>query len=158
MRRKWHILYYETAGGKCLIQDFIDSRKGRDQAKIFSWLALLEEHGANLPRPYSDILTEGVHELRIKLSGEQVRMLYLFFYEEEKKLAELSLKIFDTREHLGLSQKEVAKRASITQQQLSKLENGINCTMSTFLKVCNALSIKINIEPPKTSGYRVISV
>ena len=92
--------------------------------------------------------------LKEKLKDKRFRELY----EEEKKLAELSLKIFDTREHLGLSQKEVAKRANITQQQLSKLENGINCTMSTFLKVCNALSIKINIEPPKTSGYRIISV
>src|SRR4030065_1081784 len=92
--------------------------------------------------------------LRERLKDTKFRKLY----EEERKLAELSLKILDTREHLGLSQKEVAKRAKITQQQLSKLENGINCTVSTFLKVCNALSIKINIEPPKTSGYRVISV
>ncbi|MDP3298300.1 MAG: helix-turn-helix transcriptional regulator [Thermodesulfovibrionia bacterium] len=63
--------------------------------------------------------------------------------------AELSLKILDTREHLGLSQKEVAKRAKITQQQLSKLENGINCTMTTFLKVCNALGIKVELESPR---------
>jgi len=82
MNRKWHILYYETAGGKCQIQDFIDSRKDRDQAKIFSWLALLEEHGPNLPRPYADLLTDGIHELRIKLSGDQVRMLYFFCFKD----------------------------------------------------------------------------
>jgi len=83
--------------------------------------------------------------LKEKLKSEKFKKLY----EEEQKLAELSLSIIDTREHLGLSQREVAKRAKITQQQLSKLENGINCTMVTFLKVCYALGIKVDIEPPK---------
>lgn len=35
-----------------------------------------------LPRPYSDILRDGIHELRIKLSGDQVRILYFFIYQE----------------------------------------------------------------------------
>lgn len=85
--------------------------------------------------------------LKEKLKNEKFRKLY----EEERKLAELSLKIINTRERLGLSQQEVAKKAKITQQQLSKLENGINCTMSTFLKVCHALGIKVELEPPKTT-------
>ena len=83
--------------------------------------------------------------LKEKLKSENFKKLY----EEEQKLAELSLRIIDTREHLGLSQREVAKRARITQQQLSKLENGINCTMATFLKVCHALGIKVEIESPR---------
>jgi len=84
--------------------------------------------------------------LRERLKDTKFRKLY----EEEKKLAELSLKILDTREHLGLSQKEVARKAKVTQQQLSKLENGINCTVTTFLKVCNALRIKVELESPRT--------
>lgn len=84
--------------------------------------------------------------LRERLKDAKFRKLY----EEEKKLAELSLKILDTREHLGLSQKEVARKAKVTQQQLSKLENGINCTVTTFLKVCNALRIKVELESPRT--------
>lgn len=84
--------------------------------------------------------------LRERLKDTKFRKLY----EEEKKLAELSLKILDTREHLGLSQKEVARKAKVTQQQLSKLENGINCTVTTFLKVCNALGIKVELESPRT--------
>ena len=80
-----------------------------------------------------------------KLKDTHFRQLY----NEERQLAELALKILDTREHLGLSQKEAARKAKITQQQLSKIENGINCNISTFLKVCNALGIKIDIEPPK---------
>jgi len=83
--------------------------------------------------------------LKKKLKNEKFKRLY----EEEQKLAELSLRILNTREHFGLSQRDVARRAKITQQQLSKLENGINCTMGTFLKVCNALGIKIDLELPK---------
>jgi len=83
--------------------------------------------------------------LKEKLKDKRFRELY----EEEKRLAELSLKILDTREHLGLSQMEVAKRAKITQQQLSKIEHGFNCNIATFLKVCNALGIKITLERQK---------
>jgi hypothetical protein len=82
MKRKWHVLYYETSDGMCPLQDFIDSRKDRDQAKIFSWLSLLEEQGPNLPRPYADLLTDGIHELRVKLAGDQTRILYFFCYRD----------------------------------------------------------------------------
>ena len=75
--------------------------------------------------------------LKEKLKDKRFKQLF----DEEKQIAELSLKILDTREHMGLSQIEVAKKANVTQQQLSKIENGINCNMSTFLKVCNALGI-----------------
>lgn len=83
--------------------------------------------------------------LEEKLKNERFRRLY----EEEKQLAELSLRILKTREQLGLSQLEVAKRAKITQQQLSKIENGVNCNLATFLKVCNALGLKVDLETPK---------
>ncbi len=82
MKHKWRVLYYETADGACPVQQFIDTRKSRDQAKIFSWLTLLEEKGPNLPRPYADILGDGIHELRVKLAGDQVRILYFFCYRE----------------------------------------------------------------------------
>ncbi len=45
--------------------------------------------------------------LKEKLKVKEFKKLY----EEERKLAELSLKVHDTREHLGLFQKEVAKWA-----------------------------------------------
>jgi len=67
------------------------------------------------------------------------------FYAEERQLAELSLRILNAREKQGLSQKEVAQKAKVTQQQLSKVENGINCNLKTFLKVCNALDLKVDL-------------
>ncbi|MDP2157821.1 MAG: type II toxin-antitoxin system RelE/ParE family toxin [Nitrospirota bacterium] len=82
MKFKWQVLYYETVEGESPVEKFIDSRKERDQAKIFSWISLLEEQGPNLPRPYADLLTDGIHELRVKLSGDQVRILYFFCYKD----------------------------------------------------------------------------
>ncbi|MBI5633246.1 MAG: type II toxin-antitoxin system RelE/ParE family toxin [Nitrospirae bacterium] len=82
MKSKWQVLYYETAEGERPVEKFIDSRKDRDQAKIFSWISLLEEQGPDLPRPYADLLTDGIHELRVKLSGDQVRILYFFCYKD----------------------------------------------------------------------------
>jgi len=78
---KWKIVYYESAEGTCPVEKFIDSRKINNRAKIFSLLSLLEEKGPNLPRPYADLLKEGIHELRVKLSGDQIRFLYFFCYK-----------------------------------------------------------------------------
>ncbi len=81
MATKWHVLYYKIIDGKSPVADFIDSRKERNQAKILSLLSFLEEKGPNLPRPYSDLLEDGIHELRIKLSGDQIRILYFFCFK-----------------------------------------------------------------------------
>lgn len=80
--------------------------------------------------------------LKEKLKDERFRRLY----EEERQLTELSLKIHHMRAQLGLSQLEVARKAKVTQQQLSKVENGINCNLTTFLKVCHALDLKVELE------------
>ncbi len=77
--------------------------------------------------------------LEEKLKDEQFKKKY----DEEKRLIELSLQLLDEREKSGLTQKELAKKANITQQQLSKIENGDNCTILTFIKVCEALKLKI---------------
>lgn len=82
MSEKWKIIYYEDSLDKSEVFDFINNLKENHQAKVLAWLSLLEEKGPNLPRPYSDILDDGIHELRIKLSGNQIRILYFFCYKE----------------------------------------------------------------------------
>lgn len=67
-------------------------------------------------------------------------------YNEEKRLLDLAYKIHEYRDTYGLSQKELAKKAHVTQQQLSKIENGINCNIKTFLRVCLALGLHIELE------------
>ena len=82
MNRKWRILYYDAENGYCPVQEFIGARTDRDQAKTLSWIAQLETEGPNLPRPYADLLEDGIHELRLKLSGDQVRILYFFCFRD----------------------------------------------------------------------------
>lgn len=85
------------------------------------------------------------NHLKEELQDEAFRKIY----NEEKQLARLSLHLHSAREGLGLSQQEVAQKAKISQQQLSKLENGANCNITTFLKVCDALGVKIELEMPE---------
>ncbi|MCU0607332.1 MAG: helix-turn-helix domain-containing protein [Candidatus Edwardsbacteria bacterium] len=67
---------------------------------------------------------------------------------EERELRDLALKIAESREKMGWSQVKLASRAKITQQQLSRVETGSNFTMTTFLRVCDALGMRIDLNPP----------
>jgi len=67
-------------------------------------------------------------------------------YEEEKYLLELGLLIIKAREQKGLTQRELAKKSQVTQQQLSKIENGVNCNMLTFIKVSSALGLDLTLS------------
>ena len=80
--RKWHLLYCDRAIRRCPVTEFIDECQPKHQVKIIRFLSLLEEMGPTLPRPYADVLHDGIHELRIKLSGEQIRLLYFFCYQK----------------------------------------------------------------------------
>lgn len=79
---EWHLVYCDEDISYCPVTDFIQSVHPKHQVKIMRFLSLLEEMGPNLPRPYADFLTDGIHELRIKLSGDQIRMLYFFCYRK----------------------------------------------------------------------------
>jgi len=82
MDGKWKIYYYEDARGVAPVKAFVQNLPVRDRAKTLAFIGLLETHGPHLPRPYADLLKDGVHELRIKLSGTQTRVLYFFCYQD----------------------------------------------------------------------------
>ena len=79
--------------------------------------------------------------LNEKLEDRQFKKLY----EEERHLLELGMAISEAREQKGLSQKELAMKSQVTQQQLSKIENGVNCNLLTFIKVSSALGLGLTI-------------
>ena len=83
--------------------------------------------------------------LEEKLKDPRFKQLY----EEERQLVEFAIQINQAREALGWTQAEAARRANVTQQQVSRLENGVNCNMTTFLKICQALELKLDLEQPK---------
>lgn len=80
--------------------------------------------------------------LKTKLKDNQFKELY----NEEREMLEISLKLLNARNNLGISQQELARKAHITQQQLSKIETGMNCNLATLLKVCHALQVKLNLD------------
>jgi DNA-binding Xre family transcriptional regulator/phage-related protein len=81
VNKKWSVLFCGPHFNPCPVTEFLEACKPAHQIKVMHFLELLEESGPTLPRPYADILQEGIHELRIKLSGEQVRLLYFFCFE-----------------------------------------------------------------------------
>ena len=67
------------------------------------------------------------------------------FYDINCVLQTLSSEINEMRTQKGMTQKELANKAGITQQQLSKVELGANCNMSTFISVASVLGLDINL-------------
>ncbi len=80
--------------------------------------------------------------LQNKLKDPEFRKLY----EEERELLEISLQVTEARKKQRLSQQELAEKAHISQQQLSKIENGKNFNISTLLKLLDVLNLKIDLR------------
>ena len=77
----WKVKYYRDLENNCEVKDCINKLNLKQQAKVLAWIDLLEEEGPTLPRPFADFLREGIHELRIKVSGNQIRILYFFVFQ-----------------------------------------------------------------------------
>lgn len=75
-------------------------------------------------------------------------------YEEEKLLQDIAVKIAKIREEKGLTQSQLARQAKLTQQQVSKLESGINSNIMTLLKVCSALHVKLFVVNDNKASKR----
>ncbi len=82
LNKQWHLIYCDKHLNPCPVTEFIEKCPPKHQVKIIRFLSLLEEMGPTLPRPYADLLKDGIHELRIKLSGDQIRMLYFFCFRK----------------------------------------------------------------------------
>lgn len=83
-----------------------------------------------------------------KLKDERFRKMF----EEERQMAELAVRLALARDKSGKSQQDIAKEARITQQQLSRLENGARCNVNTLLKVCKALGLTLELKEAYTPG------
>ncbi|HUU79839.1 MAG TPA: helix-turn-helix transcriptional regulator [Acidobacteriota bacterium] len=80
--------------------------------------------------------------LKEKLKSKRFKRMY----EEEREILEISIKILEARREQNLSQAELANRAHITQQQLSRIENGMNFNIKTLLKLCDALGLSLDFK------------
>ena len=72
MPKKWTVLFCDPERRVLPGHEFPGRLEPRHRVKILRLIGLLEDMGPTLPRPYADLLHDGVHELRVTLSGEQV--------------------------------------------------------------------------------------
>jgi transcriptional regulator with XRE-family HTH domain len=56
----------------------------------------------------------------------------------------------ETRENKGLSQRELAKLAGVTQNHISKIENGLDLRISSLVEVARALDLELALVPRKS--------
>ncbi|HHW6771486.1 TPA: helix-turn-helix transcriptional regulator [Staphylococcus aureus] len=78
------------------------------------------------------------------LEKESVFNLNDFVSDEEAETINLVNSLIETRKQLNLTQKEVAKKANITQGQLSRIEN-FECipNLETIYKIIHCLDRKL---------------
>jgi phage-related protein len=96
MNNDWKVYYYQKRGCTYPVKEYIDSLTTREKAKTLAFIELLQSIGPNLKRPYADLIRDGIHELRLKLTGTQVRILYFFCFQNAIVLTNVFEKHTDT--------------------------------------------------------------
>ena len=74
----YRIVFFEAERGAKPVEEFIDGLDTRTQAKVVSYLTLLQELGPNLKRPYADIVDGKIREIRPR----QARIFYFFMFRD----------------------------------------------------------------------------
>lgn len=80
MRKK--AIYYEDQRNRRPVEEFINSCEPRLKAKVLARIEFLEGRWQELRRPYVDALQEGLYELRIIFSGNQIRVIYAYMFSD----------------------------------------------------------------------------
>ena len=84
-------------------------------------------------------------EFRTHLNEKLKDPKFKKLYDAERKILEVAIRIHEEREKQRLTQKALAQKAGVTQQQLSKIENGYNSNIITYIKVADALGLTVGI-------------
>ena len=71
-------------------------------------------------------------------------------YEDEYKKLRIAYEVHAAREHLGWTQQQLAKRAGVTQQMISRIENATtpNISLKTLSLVGKALGLDVGFVHP----------
>jgi phage-related protein len=72
----YRIEFALTSRGDAPAKDFLASLPERPRDKATAWIAMLKSHGPNLPRPYADIVSGTIRELRVSFGRLEIRLLY----------------------------------------------------------------------------------
>lgn len=125
----WIIFSYIDQQGKCEVDIFLDGLTVNQRAKADAWIDLLEDQGPKLPRPFADTLKDGIHELRIKISGDQIRILYFFAFRNYIILTHQFVKKNDK-----VPEREILKAKKVRDEFNSRFK-----TVDQFKKFINEL-------------------
>lgn len=74
-------------------------------------------------------------------------------FEKERRLVEIAVQIAQRRAELGLTQTQLAELANLTQQQVSRLEKGLNCHLDTFLRAADVLKLHLAPTEPQQMAH-----
>jgi len=77
-----NIVIYQERPGKAPLLEWLDSLPDKGQEKCIALIELLEQYGHELRRPHSDILEQGIYELRARYKKMRYRILYAFVGEK----------------------------------------------------------------------------
>lgn len=54
--------------------------------------------------------------------------------------------IFERKEEIGMSRYKLSKETGISEGALKSMEENNGMTLNSFLKICDALNLKVNFE------------
>jgi len=108
MRKK--AIYYEDERNSRPVEEFINDLESKIKAKVLARIEFLEERWQELRRPYVDSLEEGLYELRVIFSGNQVRVIYAYMLKD----------------HIVLLHGIIKKTKEVPREDMLKAKNRMN--------------------------------
>jgi phage-related protein len=78
-QRKWVVEFYKKSTSRIPVEEFLNDLLKAEILLVEKAIGRLSEFGNNLRRPHADYLRDGIYELRVKTSQNQVRLFYFFF-------------------------------------------------------------------------------
>jgi phage-related protein len=103
----FHIEFYEKEKELYPAYDFINNLDTKMKAKIYLSIELLEEKGNQLREPYTKPISDGIFELRVKVSTDITR-IFFFFYSGNKII--LTNGYVKKQQKMDISEFEKAKK------------------------------------------------
>ncbi|MBQ6482336.1 MAG: type II toxin-antitoxin system RelE/ParE family toxin [Anaerolineaceae bacterium] len=79
--QKNEVEFYQNEKGVEPAKEFILSLDKKMRAKMLDTIVLLQDNGNELREPYSKHLSDGIFELRAKVSSDITRVLYFFYID-----------------------------------------------------------------------------
>ena len=74
----YKVWFYVTRRGDYPVKELVEKLDKRSRAKIWRYIALLEEKGPRLTRPYAAYVGGKLRELRIRIRHGSIRIFYFF--------------------------------------------------------------------------------